>query len=108
MIAKPEPTTCVESEPYALQVRDDSMAPEFWAGCIILVDPSGHVTDGAYVLAEVDNQYVFRLLHKNTQGTFLKSLNPSFPTTRLRSTESIKGVIVQRSGTRRRHHKHYV
>jgi len=45
--------TCTEAEPYALQVQDDSMEPEFAEGCIIIVDPTGIAVDGAFVLADV-------------------------------------------------------
>ena len=32
---------CGSSEPYALQVTDNSMEPEFPKDCIVIVDPSG-------------------------------------------------------------------
>ena len=37
-------------EPFALRVIGDTMAPEFNDGCIIIIDPSGVVKDGSYVL----------------------------------------------------------
>ena len=30
---------CGASEPYALQVTDDSMHPEFTLNCIVIIDP---------------------------------------------------------------------
>ena len=33
--------SCSENEPYALQVIDDSMEPEFAKGCVIVIDPTG-------------------------------------------------------------------
>ena len=35
-----EPSTCVEGEPFALRVLDDSMQPEFRRGCVIVIDPT--------------------------------------------------------------------
>ena len=36
---------CGSSEPYALQVTDNSMEPEFPKDCIVIVDPSGSCVD---------------------------------------------------------------
>ena len=36
---------CGSSEPYALQVTDNSMEPEFPMNCIVIVDPSGACND---------------------------------------------------------------
>ena len=54
--ARLEPATCVEAEPFALQVLDESMQPEFRKGCVILVDPTGRVQDGCYVLARTGSK----------------------------------------------------
>ena len=108
------PTTCIEAEPFALQVIDDSMAPEFAPGCIIVIDPTGLATDGAFVLAEVDGEYVFRQLRRTEEGDRLVALNDSYPAIPLagRSRQrpplaSVRGVVVQRAGARRRYHKRY-
>jgi len=102
-----QPTTCIEAEPFALQIRDDSMTPEFWSGCVILIDPTGRVTDGAFVLAEVENQYLCRKF-VDCDGTLsLQALNPDFETFEIDSTSDVLGVVVQRSGVRRRQHKNY-
>lgn len=103
-----QPTTCTEAEPFALRVTDDSMAPEFREGCVILVDPTGRATDGAFVLAEVDERYVFRRLRETAAGVALEPINPAYPRIQLsRGMAAVKGVIVQRAGTRRREHKRY-
>ena len=49
-------------EPFALRVIGDTMAPEFVDGCIIIIDPSGIVKDGSYVLARHNDEYIFRQL----------------------------------------------
>ena len=119
------PTTCIEAEPFALRVIDDSMAPEFAPGCVILVDPTGLATDGAFVLAEIDGEYIFRQLRRTEEGDRLVALNDSYPAIPLpggaaiapggiaeRPRErsplaSVRGVVVQRAGVRRRDHKRY-
>jgi len=123
-----EPSTCTEAETFALQVRDSSMEPEFAKDCIIVVDPTGHATDGSYVLAQQQSEsveadpassvnepeeiletFLFRQLRRGVDGEwYLFPLNETFqnqPT--LQDLSEIVGVIVQRAGTRRRYHKRY-
>ena len=45
---------CGSSEPYALQVTDNSMEPEFPKDCIVIVDPSGSCVDGQYIFVEYE------------------------------------------------------
>ena len=103
-----EPTTCTDAEPFALQVRDDSMAPEFKAGCIIVIDPTGRATDGSYVLAEREKEMLFRQLRQTAVGWTLAALNTSYRDVETKADLSeIVGVIVQRAGARRSYHKRY-
>ncbi|MGV6810120.1 MAG: S24 family peptidase [bacterium] len=100
---------CSEAEPFALQVIDDSMEPEFPAGCIIIIDPSGLVQEGAYVFAK-DNQeeYIFRQLTIQDQQYILKPLNEKYDNLVLEhGVKQIEGVITQRAGRRRSQHKWY-
>lgn len=116
--------TCTEAETFALRVLDESMQPEFRKGCIIIIDPTGHATDGAYVLArqtdgpaEDVESYIFRQLRQLRQFPQtadepvqwqLAPLNDSYPEQSTPADlSSIVGVIVQRAGIRRRYHKHY-
>ena len=102
------PTTCIEAEPFALRVTDASMEPEFAAGCIIIVDPTGVAKDGAFVLAEINGEYIFRRLERTGEGDRLVALNDSYPPVALAAgLESVRGVVVQRAGARRRYHKRY-
>ncbi len=124
--ARLEPSTCVEAEPFALQVLDTSMQPEFRKGCIILIDPTGRATDGSYVLAQIGyekaaalapddpetaalNDVVFRQLVSVKAGEWaLKALNEDAQAELLTCQLSdIIGVVVQRAGVRRRYHKRY-
>ncbi len=102
------PTTCIEAEPFALRVTDDSMEPEFAAGCIIIVDPTGVARDGAFVLAEIDGQYIFRRLERTGEGDRLVALNDGYaPVALTAGLAPVHGVVVQRAGARRRYHKRY-
>ncbi|MCK5719107.1 MAG: S24 family peptidase [Thiomargarita sp.] len=101
--------SCAESEPFALRVLGDSMIPEFKEGHIIIIEPNGIVKNGSYVFAVYDDEYIFRQLVIDDNGKyFLKSLNDKYPTLKIPGLEAVKGVITQRSGTRRKEHKHYV
>ena len=102
------PTTCIEAEPFALRVTDDSMEPEFAAGCIIIVDPTGVAKDGAFVLAEIDGEYLFRKLERTGEGDRLVALTGGYaPIALATGLASVRGVVVQRAGARRRYHKRY-
>lgn len=103
-----ESRTCIEAEPYALQVTDDSMAPEFFQGCVIVVDPTGVARDGAYVLAKYEDRYLLRLLRISADAIRLEPLNSGYPVVVPdNGLASIQGIIVQRAGKRRRFHKRY-
>ena len=102
------PTTCIEAEPFALRVTDDSMEPEFAAGCIIIVDPTGVAKDGAFVLAEIDGEYIFRRLERRNEGDRLVALNHDYaPVALAAGLAPVRGVVVQRAGARRSYHKRY-
>ncbi len=99
--------SCSAAEPFALRTIDDSMEPEFAAGCILIIDP-GHVArDGSYVFA-VDNksEYIFRQLRVKDERYFLQPLNDIYDTIEIK-WEQIEGVITQRAGKKRTYHKHY-
>ena len=97
---------CSASEPFALRILDSSMSPEFDVDHIIIVDPSITPKKGDYVLYETSNSLIIRKLEIDQKMT-LKALNPSFNDIFIEDTESILGVITQRSGKRRKFHKRY-
>lgn len=100
--------TCVEAEPFALRVLDESMEPEFAQGCVIIIDPTGVAKDGAYVLAELEGEYIFRQLRGEDGAWRLVALDGEHPEAALpQGLAAVKGVVVQRSGTRRSYHKRY-
>lgn len=103
-----ESSTCVDAEPFALQVTDESMEPEFRRGCIVVIDPSGVVKDGAYVLAEHAGEFIFRRLRIEAQRVWLDALSGDYPSVEADSgVAAVKGVVVQRAGKRRAYHKRY-
>ena len=99
---------CAAHEPYALRVLGDSMEPEFADGCIVIVDPAGHVQPGSYVVARVDDEPIFRQYVSESGRHWLKPLNPGYAAVEIPDLSGIVGVVTQRAGTRRSHRRHYV
>lgn len=98
---------CSALEPYALLVIGDSMAPEFWDGSIIIIEPGGPPRHDSYVVVDCDGDTMFRQLQIDNERRFLKPLNPNYPMTEMTTGHKIRGVVVQRAGRRRSQHKHY-
>lgn len=99
---------CANSEPFALRVMGDSMEPEFKDGCIIIIDSAAAVESGSYVLAMVNDEYIFRQFIIENDRCYLRALKQGYEEIPLENKDAVKGVIVQRAGTRRKDHKHYV
>ena len=99
---------CAASEPFALRVLGDSMAPEFEHGVVIIVDPGAVVGDGSYVVARHEEEYLFRQLRIEDGRHYLVALKDDHRRLEIPGREAIIGVVVQRAGRRRSQHKHYV
>lgn len=99
---------CSASEPFALRVLGDSMAPEFEHGVIIIVDPSAVVEDGSYVVARHEEEYLFRQLRIEDGRHYLVALKEDHRKLEIAGRQDVVGVVVQRAGRRRAHRKHYV
>jgi SOS-response transcriptional repressor LexA len=95
-------------EPYALRVLDDSMSPEFRDGCIIIIDPEGLIADGSYVLAQFNDEYIFRQLVFGEGVYYLQALEDGHETIEMSDLSAVEGVIIQQAGRRRSERKHYV
>jgi SOS-response transcriptional repressor LexA len=107
--AAPVDKGCSGAESFALMVLGDSMAPEFEHGDIVVIEPDGLATDGSFVLAHADGEWVFRQLHRDDDGWRLQALNPAYPATGLPDLGAVRGVIIQKSRPgRRRASKRYV
>ncbi len=91
-----EASNCAGSEPYALMVLGDSMMPEFEEGEIIIVEPSGLVRDGSYVVAYVNDEYIFRQMVQRDDGWMLKPLNPLYENIPIDGLEVAKGVVIMK------------
>ena len=107
--AAAELDACSSAEPFALMVLGDSMEPEFAEGEVILIEPEGLATDGSFVLARVEDEWIFRQLVRRGAGWRLQALNPAYPAADISGLEAVKGVIIQKSKPgRRRAGKRYV
>ncbi len=103
-----ELSNCSASEPFALRVIGDDMAPEFVDGNIIIIDPGGKLSSGCFVVARHDGEMIFRQLFIEQGVYLLRALDTSLAEISLpKGVEDIVGVISQRSGKRRSEHKRY-
>ena len=100
-------SSCSESEPYALRVLGDSMLPEFKEGVIIIIDPAGAIRDGSYVIANHNDELIFRQLRIQNDEYFLQPLNDLYDTVQISGLDAVTGVITQQAGRRRKDRKHY-
>ncbi len=98
---------CAAGEAYALRVLGDSMEPEFADGSIIIVEPGGVVENGSYVIARTGGEYILRQFVTEGEHSFLRALNPGYADVPVPGAEVVRGVVVQRAGTRRRDRKRY-
>ncbi|MHB1429175.1 MAG: S24 family peptidase [Rhodocyclaceae bacterium] len=100
---------CSGAESFALMVLGDSMEPEFVEGDIIIIEPEGLATDGSYVMAWLENEWIFRQLSGREGDWKLRPLNPKYPAASIPDLSVIRGVIIQKSKPgRRKAAKRYV
>lgn len=91
-------SSCSGTEPFALQVLDDSMEPEFKKDCIIIIDASATARHKCYVMASVENGYIFRQLLIENDKYFIAPLNEAYiHEKREIAFEALEGVIVQQA-----------
>ena len=100
---------CSESEPFALQVLGDDMAPEFPDGCIIVGEPNAVVSDGSYVIARHNEEYIFRQLSINAEtGQWtLSALKEGLPVLEINGRADVRARVVQSTMGRRKTRKFY-
>jgi SOS-response transcriptional repressor LexA len=102
-------SACSGAESFALMVLGDSMAPEFNEGDVVIIEPEGLATDGAYVLALWQDEWIFRRLGRREGAWRLQAVNPHYPEIVLADLQPVRGVITQKSRPgRRRATKRYV
>lgn len=101
-------SNCSSSEPFALRVIGDDMAPEFTDGHILIVDPGGRVKSGCFVIARVNEEMIFRQLEVSEDSYSLRTLDDTAERIELpNGSADIVGVVSQRTGKRRSEHKRY-
>jgi len=98
---------CSASEPFALRVIGDDMAPEFVDGHIVIVDPGGRVISGCFVVARHADEVMLRQLSIDDGRYRLAALKQGIAEIELGGLDAIIGVVSQRAGRRRREHKRY-
>lgn len=98
-------------EPFALRVIGSSMEPEFTDGNIIIVDPGHPVVNGVYAVVEKSDDHgtevVFGQYFEDDSQCWIQYLNPAFENVELPTGFSVKGVVTQRNGRRRKDIKRY-
>ena len=97
-----EEGACSGSESFALLVLGDSMAPEFAEGDVVVIEPDGLATDGAYLHARHDEEWIFRQLVAAGDGWQLRPLNPRYPSVDMEDLSAVRGVVIQKSTPGRR------
>lgn len=108
-IATSSGDACSGAESFALMVLGEAMLPEFEEGEVIVIEPEGLATDGSFVLAHADGEWIFRQLREAGGGWALHALAPGYPMIPLESLADVRGVIIQKSRPgRRRATKRYV
>ncbi|MCU7937843.1 MAG: S24 family peptidase [gamma proteobacterium symbiont of Bathyaustriella thionipta] len=105
-IMPPIEGSCSGREVFALRALGDSMVPEFEHGTVIIIDPEAVVKDGAYVVAKVNGEFIFRQLRIHNDKYFLQPLNDLYETIEINGIDDLEGVIIQ-SGNRRKNMKKY-
>lgn len=109
IIADSAAASCTGAESFALMVLGDSMAPEFSQGDVVVIEPEGLATEGSYVLALWQDEWIFRRLDRRDGTWYLHALSPGYPEIALPDLQPVRGVITQKSRPgRRRATKHYV
>lgn len=91
-----EVAACGGREPYALMVLGDSMEPEFNEGDVIVIEPDGNISDGSYVIAYHEDDYIFRQLSIKDDKWSLQPLKSGYEGEDIPGIEAIKGVITQK------------
>ncbi len=92
---------CGASEPYALQVTDDSMESEFPKDCIVIIDPTKDCKNGDFVFVEYDGVRWFRKYEERKENKYLIALNDLYPEIELDDSFDIIGIIVQKNNKRK-------
>ena len=103
-------SSCSGHELVALMVLGDSMTPEFLDGEILVIEMGVTAIDGWFVIAKVNEEFIFRQLRRDDQGGWLlHALNPAYPDISISGLDTINGVVIhKRKPGSRKSVKYYV
>ena len=94
----PGSDACAGGECFALLVLGEDMAPEFVAGDVIVVEPDGLASDGAYVVARPDGEWMLRqLIARGGGGWTLRALDARRDPVHIPDLACVRGVVIQKS-----------
>ncbi len=99
---------CANNEPYALQVTDSSMEPEFPRGCIVISEPTGVLESGCYVIGADGDELLFRQLLIDDNGWRLHALKEGIIDIPIDGPSAIRGRVIQKAGKSRKDRKSYL
>jgi len=68
----------VSKSAFALAVQGDSMYPRYWEGDTIIVDPEVRCESGDPVIVKVNDEVVFKVLHREEGRIRLSSINTKY------------------------------
>lgn len=72
------PADLTDPGAFAMRVVGDSMAPKYTDGMIVYASPAAEITNGCFVVAQLDNGERMVKRYRRTNGTIiLESLNPT-------------------------------
>lgn len=90
-------SSCSGKDMLALMVLGDSMQPEFVEGEILVIEPDLRAMDGSFVIAWLNEEYIFRQLQRDEQGGWrLHALNPAYPDAAISGLGEIRGVVTHK------------
>jgi SOS-response transcriptional repressor LexA len=90
-------SNCSGNELVALMVLGDSMMPEFIEGEILVIEMGAPAKDGSFVIAEVNEEFIFRQMKRDEHGGWrLHALNTAYPDVAISGLETIKGVVTHK------------
>lgn len=85
------------NQAFALEIKGDSMEPEFTAGDKIIVDPERPIKDGCFVVVcENNNKAMFKQYISEGNYHYLKPLNNRYPIIEMSDHITICGVVVEK------------
>ena len=80
---------------FATTLWDDTMAPAFAAGGIIIIDPQRQAQHHDHVLVQSNKGWLFRQYLSDQHHHLLKATNKDFPAKAMQANDRIIGVVIE-------------